>query len=127
MSGSNGLDSIVNSTEELGSTDSRGEHGNRQDPFASSSSLPNYKQERMNLSDLLSAQMVFTAYARGRLQGIGAEQYDDEGEQRFEQYSITRTINELRDELADAVNYLTFIDVKIQRLAKSLNTLGALK
>lgn len=72
--------------------------------------------------ELADAQRKFTTYARLRLQGVGHVQYDRGGKQAFEDMDIHRLINEMRDEIADAVNYLTFMDVQLSRWKNRLES-----
>jgi hypothetical protein len=50
-----------------------------------------------------------------RIVGAGNREYSRGSKQAFEDMGLHRLIDELRDELADAVNYLTFIDVQLSR------------
>jgi len=65
--------------------------------------------------ELAEAQRRFSTYARLRLTGVGHTQYDRGDKQAFEDMDLHRLINEMRDELADAVNYLAFMDVQLSR------------
>lgn len=64
---------------------------------------------------LAEAQRRFTNYARLRIMGTGHRDYSHGDKQAFEDMSIHRLIDEMRDELADAVNYLTFLDIQLSR------------
>lgn len=76
----------------------------------------------MTLSDLREAQREFTNYARMRLT-LSAE-YDDGDSQRFESYGPERILLELRQEIADAVNYLTFLDIQLARWGKRIGAVS---
>ena len=69
----------------------------------------------MTVEQLAESQRRFTNYARLRLQGTGSREYSYGNKQAFEDMDPHRLINEMRDELADAVNYLTFLDIKLAR------------
>jgi hypothetical protein len=69
---------------------------------------------------LAEAQRRFTNYARLRIMGTGNREYSRGSRQAFEDMSIHRLIDEMRDELADAVNYLTFLDVQLSRWKSEL-------
>ena len=69
---------------------------------------------------LAEAQRRFTNYARLRLMGTGNREYSRGSSQAFEDMSIHRLIDEMRDELADAVNYLTFLDIQLSRWKNEL-------
>ena len=70
--------------------------------------------------ELAEAQRRFTNYARMRLVSTGSRQYDFDTRQSFEDMEPARILLELRQELADAVNYLTFIDVQLDRWSRRL-------
>jgi len=72
----------------------------------------------MTTQDLADAQQKFTDYARLRIAGIGHLDYSREHSQAFEDMPMREIALELRDELADAVNYLTFLDIKLSRWLK---------
>jgi predicted DNA-binding ribbon-helix-helix protein len=55
-----------------------------------------------------------------RIIGTGNREYSRGGSQAFEDMSLHRLIDEMRDELADAVNYLTFLDVQLSRWKNDL-------
>ena len=65
--------------------------------------------------ELAEAQRRFTNYARLRIMGTGNREYSRGSKQSFEDMSIHRLIDELRDEIADSVNYLTFLDIQLSR------------
>lgn len=77
-----------------------------------------YAPYGMSVGDLVMAQAGFTRRARERISGVGADQYDGENAQAFEDMDIPRIVSELRAELLDAVNYLTFIDIHMERWFK---------
>lgn len=64
---------------------------------------------------LAEAQRRFTNYARLRIMGTGNREYSRGSKQAFEDMSLHRLIDELRDEIADSVNYLTFLDIQLSR------------
>jgi hypothetical protein len=78
-----------------------------------------HSQKSMTVEELARAQTRFSNYARYRLRMQGKE-YDEGDEQAFERMTPQRLIMELRDELADAVNYLTFLDVQLSRWQRVL-------
>ena len=73
----------------------------------------------ITVQELSNAQRRFANYARYRLLMHGKE-YDEGTEQAFERMTPQRLIMELRDELADAVNYLTFLDVQLSRWQRTI-------
>ena len=74
----------------------------------------------MTTIQLANAQRRFTDYARLRISGIGHLDYSRESSQAFEDMTAVHIAKELRDEIADAVNYLTFLDIKISRWLKQM-------
>jgi hypothetical protein len=85
------------------------------------SPIPQVKHQRaaMTVHELANAQQRFANYARFRLQMQSGE-YDRGSEQAFEGMTPQRLIMELRDELADAVNYLSFLDVQLSRWQRTM-------
>ena len=81
---------------------------------------PQHTGYGITVDELANAQRRFTNYARLRLTGVGKRDYDHGGRQAFEDMGLHRLINELRDEIADAVNYLTFLDIQLSRWKTAL-------
>lgn len=77
---------------------------------------PSFPKRGMTSKDLAEYQKAFTRHARGRILGVGAEQYADQAGQRFETYSVNRLISEMQDELADVVNYAAMIAIQLERI-----------
>ncbi len=77
----------------------------------------------MTVRELAKAQRMFSNYSRFRLQMQGKE-YDEGSEQAFERMTPQRLIMELRDELADAVNYLAFLDVQLSRWQREIEEIS---
>ena len=69
---------------------------------------------------LAEAQRRFTNYARLRILGTGNREYGRGSKQAFEDMGLHRLIDELRDEIADAVNYLAFLDIQLSRWKTTL-------
>ncbi len=67
-------------------------------------------------SDLASFQEAFAEYANSRMKGTGGREYADGGGQRSLSYPPQRLALELVDELADSVNYLSMLAVKVLAL-----------
>ncbi len=76
--------------------------------------LPVYPQFGMTSEQFAECQKSFTNYARKRIL-LGA-QYDKATHQRMEELSAEEIVVELREEIADAVNYLTGLDIYLQRI-----------
>ena len=72
----------------------------------------------MTSYQLFEHQRRFTQWAADRLLGVGAQQYDRGGEQKFERMTVDELVDGLREELADIVNYATMIDIQLQRWAE---------
>lgn len=76
---------------------------------------PQHPGYGITTDQLAEAQRRFTNYARLRIMGTGNREYSRGSKQAFEDMSIHRLVDELRDEIADAVNYLTFLDIQLSR------------
>lgn len=103
----------------LGYTDSR--QGNRTNNPASIPIAPaQHPGYGITTDQLAEAQRKFTNYARLRIMGAGNREYSRGSKQAFEDMGLHRLIDELRDEIADAVNYLTFLDIQLSRWKSTL-------
>lgn len=108
-------------TEFLGYTGRKSQPGNGEDRAGSIPiAPPAHPGYGVTTDQLAEAQRRFTNYARLRIMGTGHREYGRGGKQAFEDMSIHRLIDEFRDELADAVNYLTFLDVQLSRWKSTL-------
>lgn len=81
---------------------------------------PGFPERGMTARELADFQRAFTRHARGRILGVGAEQYGNEKGQRFETYSTKELIDESIDELADVVNYATMLAISLRRIQEKL-------
>lgn len=80
--------------------------------------LPAYPPFGMTSEQFAECQKTFTDYARGRI--LLGEKYDKLTHQRIETLNGETIIVELREEIADAVNYLTALDIYLERIPKAL-------
>lgn len=120
--GSTNLDNFTTDLGRDGVTDSWRGLIYGQDIFTSSA--VEHLPYGMTTQDLADAQQKFTDYARLRIAGIGHLDYSREHSQAFEDMPMREIALELRDELADAVNYLTFLDIKLSRWLKLTEDIG---
>ena len=81
---------------------------------------PKHPGYGVTTEELAEAQRRFTNYARLRILGTGNREYSRGAKQAFEDMSLHRLIEELRDEIADSVNYLTFMDIQLSRWKRTL-------
>lgn len=77
--------------------------------------LPVYPMFGMTPKEFAECQKSFTQFARKRILN-SANQYDHGTNQRMEELSAVEIVNELREEIADAVNYLTGLDIYLSRI-----------
>ena len=89
-------------------------------PFAN----PRYSPFGITTEELAESQRKFCNYARFRITDTGSRQYSELDHQAFETMSPQRILLELRDEIADAVNYLAFLDIQLQRWQRRLETIA---
>lgn len=78
--------------------------------------LPVYPPYGMTPEQFAECQERFTDFARERILSGGAAEYDKSGHQRMEEMNAQEIVKELREELADAVNYLTGLDLYLSRI-----------
>lgn len=76
---------------------------------------PAYAPHGMTVDQFAEAQSQFADYARSRIYR-NSEHYDYGDSQRMESLSVPQVITELREEIADAVNYLVGLDIIVSRL-----------
>lgn len=70
-------------------------------------------------SDLIQFMDLFYDRVVSRVEGTGADQYEDKGSQKFESMSVDELADELLDELADTWAYIAFIAVHIMATVRS--------
>lgn len=67
-------------------------------------------------SDLADFTRALAEAAASRIEGVGDEQYNTGELQKFETRDIDQYVNELLEELADVMSYLSIITIKILAL-----------
>jgi len=113
---SSGLGEHPALAEFLGVTGAKPRPSNGSDSSATLPIAPaQHPEYGMTTEQLAEAQRRFTTYARLRLTGTGHRDYSHGNRQAFEDMGLHRLIDELRDEIADSVNYLTFLDIQLSR------------
>lgn len=82
---------------------------------------PEAPSRGVSAAQLAEYQRDLTDYARWRIIVKGADSYTDAtGGQRFEEMDITQLGKEYQDEIADAINYLTMLNINVQRMIKAV-------
>ena len=76
--------------------------------------LPVYPPFGMTTMEFAECQVRFTDFARNRI--FKGNQYDKRTHQRMEELNAVEIVQELREEIADAVNYLTGLDIYLSRI-----------
>lgn len=76
--------------------------------------LPTYPPFGITTTQFAEAQERFTNFARGRI--LLGEKYDKLTHQRIETLTAEQIVAELREEIADAVNYLAGLDIYLSRI-----------
>lgn len=79
-----------------------------------SKALPVYPPYGMTTEEFADCQATFTEFARQRI--YAGEHYDQLTHQRMEELTAEQIVQELREEIADAVNYLTGLDIYLARI-----------
>lgn len=62
----------------------------------------------------------FMAFCQSRILGVGDEQYGEGTHQKFEAMALDELIEYTVEELADIVNYSTFLYVRLSRIREAL-------
>ena len=78
------------------------------------SELPVYPPYGMTTDEFAECQAEFTSFARQRIYAGG--EYDKLTHQRMEELTGEQIVKELREEIADAVNYLAGLDIYLARI-----------
>lgn len=81
-----------------------------------------YPPYGLTTRQLADAQRSFTGAARWRMFGVGQDHYDRGEFQACEEMEIARLFLEARNELLDLVNYLAYIDLRLERLHKRVES-----
>jgi hypothetical protein len=89
-------------------------HMKEQEINATQAGLPVYPPFGMTTIEFAECQKQFTNFARTRI--YAGAHYDKLTHQRMEELSAEEIVSELREEIADAVNYLTGLDIYLQRI-----------
>ena len=88
---------------------------------ASGEGAPTAPGYGLTSTQLHGYQRMFTRWAADRILGVGREQYDYGTIQKFERKDPEQLVEDLREELADIVNYAAMIDIQLQRLHDGLS------
>jgi len=80
----------------------------------SGTGLPVYPPYGLTSKEFAECQKTFTKFARTRI--LNGQAYDKITHQRMEELTAEEIVTELREEIADAVNYLTGLDVYLARI-----------
>lgn len=67
----------------------------------------------LSTHEVAYAQAGLTRFARERLFGAGEDQYVRGGVQKFQGMSDAQLVQDIKEEIADTINYLTFIYINI--------------
>lgn len=78
----------------------------------------------LTVDELVSHHRRACNYARFRIQDAGAREYDKEDHQIIEDYDPSRMILEIRQEVADAINYLVGLDLQLGRWQRRMADIG---
>ncbi|MEU9058986.1 hypothetical protein AB0D13_08955 [Streptomyces sp. NPDC048430] len=66
----------------------------------------------------------FIRACRGRILGIGAEQYEDDNGQKFETMPLIELVTYAREEAQDLAVYAAMLDIRLKRLEDALREKG---
>ncbi|MEU8780034.1 hypothetical protein [Streptomyces sp. NPDC048637] len=66
----------------------------------------------------------FIRQCRGRILGIGAEQYEEGGRQKFETMPLVELVVYAREEAQDLAVYAAMLDIRLKRLEEALREKG---
>ncbi|MBK3559287.1 hypothetical protein JHN55_22730 [Streptomyces sp. MBT56] len=66
----------------------------------------------------------FMRACRGRILGVGAEQYEDDNGQKFETMPLVELVVYAREEAQDLAVYAAMLDIRLKRLEDALREKG---
>lgn len=78
----------------------------------------------LSVDELLTHHRRATNYARFRIADAGAREYSQGDHQRIEEYDPARMLLEIRQEIADAINYLVGLDLQLGRWQRRIEDIG---
>jgi hypothetical protein len=80
----------------------------------------------MTSEELADEVSHFIGECRGRILGVGAEQYDEgNGQQKFEIMPLVELVVYAREEAQDLAVYAAMLDIRLKRLEDALREKGA--
>lgn len=79
----------------------------------------------LTVDELVSYHRRACNYARFRISDAGARQYDETDHQLIEDFDPSRMILEIRQEIADAINYLVGLDLQLGRWQRRIEEIPA--
>ena len=90
-------------------------------PLVDHAAVVGYRAAGVSTEDLTSFIESFASLRASRVRGVGADQYSLAQGQKFESFTVTDTIRELVEELADASNYIDFLAIKLLNLQHTID------
>jgi hypothetical protein len=79
----------------------------------------------MTSEELADEVSHFIGECRGRILGIGAEQYEEPDGQKFEKMPLVELVVYAREEAQDLAVYAAMLDIRLKRLEDALREKGA--
>lgn len=96
-------------------------HMPNSNPLVDHAAVAGYRADGVSTDDLTSFIESFASLRASRVRGVGADQYALAKGQKFESFTVTDTIRELIEELADASNYIDFLAIKLLNLQHTID------
>lgn len=75
----------------------------------------------MSSDDLAEEIAEFIAECAGRIKGVGKDQYEEGGHQKFEEMELDDLFEYAEEELRDICNYAAFLVIRLRRIRAALN------
>lgn len=75
----------------------------------------------MSSDDLAEEIAEFIAECTARIKGVGKDQYEDGGHQKFEEMELDDLFEYAEEELRDIANYAAFLVIRLRRIRAALN------
>jgi hypothetical protein len=80
----------------------------------------------MSSQDLADFCQEFILECVGRVKGVGNDQYNRQGFQRFEERELDQVLEDIEEEILDIPNYLAMLFIRVRRLRQAMDSIDTL-
>lgn len=76
----------------------------------------------MTSEELAQEVSQFIAECAARIRGVGKDQYEGRGYQKFETLEMDELFEQMEEELRDTANYIIFLVIRLRRIRAAFDT-----